>query len=158
MVFIGSKSGDVMGLSLGILITIVIIIILLLVFVTPIRTILIGTLSAIPSLISSVGKSGGGTSSLGTTTTNFTAYNCTGVSCVRFESLPYTWTLNYNGNNQSAFANQSIHFTTAPLNYSLTAYPIQGKTIQYCSNLSVSQPATAKLEAGYSYTIYYKVC
>lgn len=159
MGLMNSKAGDVMGLSLGILITIVIIIVLLIIFISPIRTVIIGALGSIGSFISGISKGSGGPGSLGVVSTNFTAYNCSASSCRPFQRISnLTWTLNYNGLNESNNINQSITFTNAPLNYSLTAYQIYGSSLIYCSNLSSFQPATRSLEAGLSYTLYYYIC
>jgi hypothetical protein len=147
-----SKRGAV---SLGLLVIMVLVIafVIFVVFAGAIDSYLVGGLNYF-SRILGISSGGSGSGNFGTVKTTFTAYNCvSSTSCSTFQSAPYYWYIDYNGQNLSAWINTSISFTTASGNYSFTAYVINESSVYYCSNLTRS--GSGYNPAGSTRAIYY---
>jgi hypothetical protein len=139
--------------STFVLITAIIAIVILVIFDSAIRSYIVTNLSNIGKTVS--GFNGNLPTEL---TTNFTAYNCSSY-CSSFASSVYSWTINYNGQNYSAYLNSSISVISGKGNYSLEAYPILSPYGVQCANsTSENKPYTTKLTAGKSYTLDYSIC
>ena len=136
-----------------VLMVLVIAFVILVVFSGAIDSYLIGGLNYF-SRVLGMSSGSGGSGSLGTVESTFTAYDCTSSTvCSAFQSAPYYWYVNYNGQNLSSWVNASISFTTASGNYSFTAYIINESSVYYCSNLTRS--GSGYNAAGSTRTIYY---
>jgi hypothetical protein len=139
--------------SAFVLITAVIAIIILVVFDSAIRSYIVTNLGGIGKVTS------GFNNSLPTEfTTNFTAYNCSSY-CGSFKNQAYSWTINYNGQNYSAYINSSINAVSEKGNYSLEAYPILLPAGEECANsTSTTKPYITKVTAGKGYKLDYSSC
>ena len=137
-----------------VLITAIIAIAILLIFDSTIRSYIITNLGGLTRGITT--STGGQFSEV---TTNFTAYNCTSF-CHPFSNRVYSWAINFNGANYTAYLNDNISITSSPGNYSLEIYPIISPYGEQCSNIttSISKIKITKLSADKNYILYYFKC
>ncbi|EEZ92712.1 MAG: hypothetical protein BJBARM4_0653 [Candidatus Parvarchaeum acidiphilum ARMAN-4] len=138
--------------SAFVLITAIIAILVLVVFDSAIRSYIITNFSNIGKTLS-----GFNTSLPKELITNFTAYNCS-YYCSSFSSEIYSWTINYNGQNYSAYINSSISVVSEKGNYSLEAYPILLPSGEECANGTSIKNYVKRLTAGKNYTLDYSIC
>lgn len=149
-----TRKGQI-NLGMWVMITAIIAIIILLIFDSTIRSYILTNLESLTSGIAA--NTGGQFSEV---MTNFTAYNCSTTSCSAFTNLIYEWTVNFNGQNYTAYLNGSIGTSSSPGNYSLEIYPVILQNGEDCSNASVSASKTKilRVPAGKDYNIYYFSC
>ena len=140
------------NLGAWVLITAIVAIIILLIFDSTIRSYIVTNLSSMISGIKSITP--GQASEV---ITNFTAYNCSSV-CSTFSSSIYFWTINFNGQNYSAYLNSSISIVSGKGNYSLVAYPILSPYGEECANGTSTKNYVKKLAAGKNYVLDYSIC
>jgi hypothetical protein len=135
-----------------VLITAIVAIVILLIFDSAIRGYILTNLS---SLVSGIKSTTPGQFS--EVITNFTAYSC-GSGCSKFPSSIYSWTINFNGQNYSAYLNDSISVVSGKGDYSLIAYPIITSSGKECANSTSNNNYIIELTADKNYTLDYSSC